>query len=211
MVHLPLSKEMKAKYDEKASNDFFWKTAGHTYGYHNFIWGWIDTKFDNFPPLLNYKLLPILMQLLESIDFNTAYIVYGSGLNKRLGTENLKIEEIIAEAEKRGMNLEDLYTMTEEDGWEYHGAGPLDGFNYVCSSYVIAHYKAAGLFEGHGEQQATEWSPKDVYQGKFYDTERTFTDGCAEDDSGLPVCQFLGKYKLTLPGLNSIDLSLIHI
>jgi hypothetical protein len=203
---LPLSDKQKARFDEKASNDFYWKTAGHIYGYHNFIWGWIDTADSNFPPLLNDKLLPVLMQILEEVNPQIPYIPYGSGLNKRLGTEDLKIEEILVETAKRNMTLGDLYQMKEVDGWLYHGAGPLDGFNYVCSSYVIGHYIAAGLFDGFGEQQATEWSPKDVYQANFYNTTRTFTDGCAEDDSGLPVCQFLGKYKLTLPGLSSIDL-----
>jgi len=28
----------------------------------------------------------------------------------------------------------------------YHGIKPRDGLSYVCSSYIVGHYKAAGLF-----------------------------------------------------------------
>jgi hypothetical protein len=68
VVHLPLSDEMSAKFDEKASNDFFFKTQGHIYGVHNFIWGWQDTPKDNFPPLLNADIFPILMEMEEKSD-----------------------------------------------------------------------------------------------------------------------------------------------
>jgi hypothetical protein len=35
--------------------------------------------------------------------------------------------------------------MVEKDGWEYEGFYH-DGLSYVCSSYVAALWKAAGLF-----------------------------------------------------------------
>ena len=56
----------------------------------------------------------------------------------------------------------------EQDGWEYQGILPRDGVSYVCSAYVTAIYKAAGLF-GDLEINATEFSPKDVYQLDFFD------------------------------------------
>jgi hypothetical protein len=37
----------------------------------------------------------------------------------------------------------------------------------VCSSYVVALWKAAGLF-GNYTINAVEWSPKDVYQVNFF-------------------------------------------
>jgi len=39
----------------------------------------------------------------------------------------------------------------------------------VCSSFVTAVWKAAGLF-GDYEINATEWTPKDVYQVNFFNT-----------------------------------------
>ena len=87
-----------------------------------------------------------MMNILEMIIPEGIYTVFGSGLNKRLGTEDLTVAELEVEAAKRGTSFEELYKMHETDGWIYHGAGPLDGFNYVCSAYVIGHYIAAGVF-----------------------------------------------------------------
>lgn len=47
--------------------------------------------------------------------------------------------------------------MVEEDGWWYP-----DGYSYVCSSFVIGMWKAAGLFDGF-EVNAVEFTPRDVY------------------------------------------------
>lgn len=205
VVHVPLSDWALSRFDEKKSNEFFFKTEGHIYGHHNFIWGWLDTITENFPPLLNHKLFLVLMQMQEHTDPQKNYISFTSGLNKRLGTEGLKISDIIELQDKKNQSIEDLYLLPEIEGWVYHGDGPADGINYVCSSYVAGHYEAAGLFDGYGEQSATEWSPKDIYQVNFFNTTRPLTGACAEDDSGLPVCQFMGDYKITLPGLSSID------
>jgi len=49
---MPLSPAAKAKFNEKAAQDFFFATEGLPYGYHNFLFGWIDTVEDNLPPLL---------------------------------------------------------------------------------------------------------------------------------------------------------------
>jgi len=38
----------------------------------------------------------------------------------------------------------------------------------VCSSFVIALWKAAGLFDPY-DIQATEFTPRDIYQMNFID------------------------------------------
>jgi len=43
VAHMPLSPAAKAKFNEKAAQDFFFETEGVPYGYHNFLFGWIDT------------------------------------------------------------------------------------------------------------------------------------------------------------------------
>jgi hypothetical protein len=55
----------------------------------------------------------------------------------------------------------------EQDGWE--NQLPRDGVSYVCSAYVTALYKTAGLFGVELEINATEFSPKYVYQLDFFD------------------------------------------
>ena len=51
--------------------------------------------------------------------------------------------------------------IVEEDGWKYEGQYH-DGESMVCSSFVAAVCKAAGLF-GDKYINAVEWTPKDVY------------------------------------------------
>ena len=44
------------------------------------------------------------------------------------------------------MSLLDVMAMPEMDGWEYTGIEPVDGRSWVCSAYVTAMFKAAGIF-----------------------------------------------------------------
>ena len=50
---LPLSEESRAKFNVKKAVEFFKGAEGLPYGYHNFLFGWIDTPKDNLPPLLD--------------------------------------------------------------------------------------------------------------------------------------------------------------
>jgi len=43
------------------------------------------------------------------------------------------------------MTVSDIMAMTEKDEWEYKGFYH-DGKSMVCSSYVTAVWKAAGIF-----------------------------------------------------------------
>jgi len=52
VVHCRLNADARAKFDEKAANAFFEDTVGLPYGYHNFLYGWIDTPNADWPPLL---------------------------------------------------------------------------------------------------------------------------------------------------------------
>jgi len=38
------------------------------YGYHNFLFGWIDTEKDNIPPVTTLDFLYVLFSMLERID-----------------------------------------------------------------------------------------------------------------------------------------------
>lgn len=65
--------------------------------------------------------------------------------------------------------------MPERDGWLYEGIQPRDGEAYVCSSYIVAVFKAAGLF-GDLEVHATEFTPRDLYELNFFDKNFRPTD-----------------------------------
>ena len=92
--------------------------------------------------------------------------------------------------------------IVEEDGWEYTGLQN-DGRSYVCSAYVAAAYKAAGLF-GNFSINTPEFTPRDVYTLDFFDKNFEKPKACQQVDPYQPFCQFLGKYRLTLPDYSTI-------
>jgi len=195
---MPLREEIRAKFNEKAANDFFFQTENHPYGYHNFLFGWIDTPIDNFPPLLAPGILPILMSVLDKVAPASAESLYLQAINKRLGTSGLSMEPLMTKAAELGMNMDDVEAMVEVDGWQYN-----DGVSYVCSAYVAAMYKAAGLFDDM-EINATEFTPRDVYTLDFFDVTYPRPEACVQADPEAPWCQILGKYRMTFPGYSSI-------
>ena len=124
---MPLSAEKREQFDEKSAQDFFFKTEGLPYGYHNFLYGWVDTANDNWPPLLPKELVPVAFKLVEDIEPKKADIFFTQALNKRLGTVGKKISEIAEIAAGKDMSVEDVMAMVEKDGWEYTGIEPRDG------------------------------------------------------------------------------------
>ena len=130
------------------------------------MWGWIDTPGQNYPPLLPKNLVPIAFSLYEKLNPNETAILFTDSLNKKLGTTGLDIAGIQEEAEiKHGANFSDVMGWVEKDGWNYTGFWH-DGESMVCSSFVVALWKSAGLFDEY--TNAVEWSPKDVYQVDFF-------------------------------------------
>ena len=91
---IPLKQELRDKFDEKAAQDFFYETDGLPYGYHNFIYGWINTAEDNWPPLLAKQLVPAAIKIMEGIAPQQAETMFTQGLNMRLGTVGTNISEI---------------------------------------------------------------------------------------------------------------------
>jgi len=71
-----LSPAARAVFNETAAQEFFLKTEGLPYGYHNFLFGWIDTPVDNLPPLIPPGLLPVVFSVLESFKPDVVDIFY---------------------------------------------------------------------------------------------------------------------------------------
>jgi hypothetical protein len=71
----------------------------------------------------------------------------------------------------------------------------------VCSAFVAAMYKAAGIIPF---VQATEFTPKDVYTLAVFDSTTPRPYACTLADPDQPWCQILGKYRMTLPEYNTI-------
>jgi len=66
----------------------------YPYGYHNFLMGWIDTPKNNLPPLLDSDFVLAMFSYLERLWEFPINKILTQALNKRLGTENRKMEEI---------------------------------------------------------------------------------------------------------------------
>lgn len=202
VAHLPLNAEARAKFNETAAREFFLQTEGLPYGYHNFLFGWVDTPQDNLPPLVPPGLIPIIFSILEDITPSTVDIFFTQALNKRLNTTGLNVKQLAAETARRGTTIEKIMADVEVEGWEYTGLEN-DGRAYVCSAYVAAVYQAAGLF-APGKINGPEFTPKDVYTLNFYDLNFQKPAACQQADPNQPFCQFLGKYRMTLPGYSTV-------
>lgn len=58
--YLPINDELAKKFNETAAREFYFSMEGAPYGYHNFLYGWVDTPEDNWPPVLPHHFAPIL-------------------------------------------------------------------------------------------------------------------------------------------------------
>jgi len=67
VIWLPLRDEVAALYNVEKAREFFFAKEGLPYGYHNFLFGWIDTFRDNLPPLMPNELMPIVMAQAEKV------------------------------------------------------------------------------------------------------------------------------------------------
>jgi len=110
---MPLSPEKRAQFNETAAQEFFNRTEGLPYGYHNFLFGWIDTPEDNYPPLIPSGFIPILFSVLEDIKPTTTNIFLDQALNHRLNTTNLNITELNVVAASLNMNLDEVMAIVE--------------------------------------------------------------------------------------------------
>ncbi|KAI3855789.1 hypothetical protein MKW98_015943, partial [Papaver atlanticum] len=68
--------------------------------------------------------------------------IWNEALNKRLGTQNLSLPEVLVETEKRGLPFDKLLTIPEQDNWVYS-----DGASTSCVAFILEMYKEAGLFD----------------------------------------------------------------
>jgi hypothetical protein len=118
---MPLSDEMRAKFNETAAIEWFYKVEGLPYGYHNFLYGWIDTPEDNLPKVLPREIVPVVFAMIEKFDKNLTNIFFTESLNFKLGTKDLNISQIAYEASKRGLDVMDVMAIVEQDGWNYTG------------------------------------------------------------------------------------------
>ena len=77
---------------------------------------------------------------------------------------------------------------------------------YSSPSFVVALYRAAGLFDGNLTINAQEFTVKDLYELDFYSTQSKLLrpPQCQEADPHVPYCQLTGKHRIQLPTLSTV-------
>eukprot|EP01104_Vermistella_antarctica_P018299 TRINITY_DN6729_c0_g1_i1.p1 TRINITY_DN6729_c0_g1~~TRINITY_DN6729_c0_g1_i1.p1 ORF type:complete len:594 (+),score=131.47 TRINITY_DN6729_c0_g1_i1:185-1966(+) len=196
--------------DDDAAVEFFNDAEGLPYGFHNYLFGWLDTLglVDNVPTPANPELLVTMFSLIDRIDPSLADLMWGQALNKRLHTVNLTMADIFEECEARNTTIYDLISIPEIDGWEYS-----DGRSMVCDVFVVSLFKAAGVFGNISSAvNAVEFTPRDSLEIEVYEPTWTMPSECVSNNVPCPAgapcqgwCQMLGPYVLDLTdGFNSL-------
>ena len=198
---LPLKDEYRKKFDYNKALEWFKKVEGLNYGYNNFIFHWFDVSSGNTPDFVQSEVFLLIFSIIDKFDNSLTKKFLIEALNLRLNTKDFNISRLSAEAVRRGISFEELMAMPEQDEWIYN-----DGENYVCSSFVIAIYKAAGIFNGYNIN-SKEFTPRDIYQLNIFDKEYKDRrpDICKKADPELDYCQIIGKYKLSLNNYSTIS------
>lgn len=158
-----------------------------------------DTEYDNYPPLLDFNFAYSVFMILQGMKYTFPQRIFAETLNMRLGTKDLDMKQIPIEAKKQGKTLRQLMAMPEQDKWVYS-----DGQSRVCSSLAIDMYMHAGLF-GDLNIQATEFTPRDVYQLGFFKGADDLPAECKANDPELSYCQIMGDTLIDLAGFNSVN------
>ncbi|URE48663.1 hypothetical protein MUK42_14427 [Musa troglodytarum] len=200
---LPLHPDVRAKFNNTAAWEYAKSMLDKPYGYHNMIFSWIDTISDNYPPPLDSHVVASVMTMWNKIQPAYAANMWNEALNKRLGTQDLDLPEIIVEAEKNGTSFDNLLTIPEQDDWVY-----TDGKSTSCVAFILEMYKAAGLFGSNASSiQVTEFTIKDAYTLNIFESNSShLPKWCNKDDNvKLPYCQIKGRYRMELPGYNTMQ------
>lgn len=189
------------KFNATNAIKFFNSVEGLPYGYSNIFYSWVDTINDNYPTPLNEKLIPSLLVLTESLYSELVYDIFIKGINQRLSfylnsTQCKNMTSVFQVLDSKNITLSRLLALPEKDIWTYP-----QGKQLVCSSFVMAIYKNAGLFDDI-LFEVTEFTPKDVYQLNIFNNTWTIPTECQVGN--YKYCQIIGNHYWELPNFNSI-------
>ena len=106
---LPLKDEYRAKFNRTAATQWFESVEGMPYGYHNFLFSWIDTVEDNYPPALPKELIVIAFEMFGNIMPSVIDTFFLQAMNHRLGTQGLNFKQVTTEAAKRNTVPSKIY------------------------------------------------------------------------------------------------------
>jgi len=214
VVLSPLAPEYQKIFDSNVDAVAAWfeTVEGLPYGFHNLIFGWVDTAEDNYPPPLSSHLtmvmVPVINDLMNYLMNSTTYDIWNQPLNKRLGTTGLTVTDLYEYAQQKGISFTDLITIVEEDSWNYENEGGVSGPSMVCDVLVMRIWKAGGIFGNLTDLiQAGEFTNWDAYSMAIFDSNyvNTRPQQCKDADPNLPYCQIMGEFQLMLNNWNTFE------
>jgi len=188
--YLPLNDGKRNQFDNDAAIRWFESVEGLPYGYNNYLFCWVDTTNDNYPPPLSSEFMEVGMSYIGKHLPSIAEKMWNQALRKRLNVFNLNsTADLIKLAYIRDIPFGKLMSIPEMDDWVYD-----DGKSMVCSVFVCSLWKAAGLFGNIAKNiQCTEFHNWDAYSLMFFNE---------SNECGWP-CHIMGDYMLDLNGANT--------
>jgi len=209
VVHLPLSAESRAKYNDTASWAFIQQNLGLNYGYSNLLWGWVDTESDNYPWPLTSELHQLLPAIIGKLAPAIADLLWNQAFNFRLNTKGLNAADLYDQMYKMNLTFGQMVSIPESDEWMYtqvnNNNETVQGRSMVCDVFICSVWKAAGMLGDvpFNCAEATNW---DIYTLNVFDPAYVLPPQCQAADPMLPTCQLLGTYRLRLPYYNTRSL-----
>jgi len=217
-----LSDKYQARFDNKKAFDFFMKWQGMPYGFHTFVYEWVDADVGNLPidatdPEIFSLLFDAMNYWVSNTSKTSVYSILLEGLNNRLNQNFYSMDQMWRYLETQStsnVNVFELFVqainMPEQDNWNYRSPDEwctnrtsCFGKSMVCDVFVANIYSAAGVFGDLNTQiLAGEWVPRDLYSATIFNATYTGPKGC--DFQGF--CQVMGEYQIPLPTFNTIDL-----
>ncbi|CAL5335727.1 unnamed protein product [Camellia sinensis] len=191
---LPLHPDVRAKFNETVAWEYALSMVGKPYGYHNLIFSWIDTIDGNYPPPLDAHVVASVMTVWNNVQPDYAANMWNEALNKRLGTKKLK---------GVGSSFDELLTIPKQDNWIYSDGS----LHHVSFSFLICTRKQGCLIQLQTPFKLQSLRLKDAYTLKLFENNSSrLPKWCKDADTvKLPFCQIRGKYRMELPGYNTMD------
>eukprot|EP01061_Rhynchopus_euleeides_P043193 TRINITY_DN753_c1_g1_i1.p2 TRINITY_DN753_c1_g1~~TRINITY_DN753_c1_g1_i1.p2 ORF type:complete len:292 (+),score=130.10 TRINITY_DN753_c1_g1_i1:3-878(+) len=215
LVWAPLAPEYRARLNQDKMWDFFAETSGLDYGFHNLLWGWVDTTDKNYPCLppdfktcLTWNIVEVLFAVAHRLVPEVSDRIVVQAWNLRVNSTGLTPDEVFMRAETvLNISSEVIPTIVEQDSWLYNTTrnGKVTmGRSMVCCVFVCHMWKAGGLF-GDADVNCGELTNLDDYSLGIFDKAQTGEnrpDMCKQADPENELCQLVGPYTLNLNHFN---------
>jgi len=200
--------EVLDNFDTAKAQAYIESTLGLPYGYHNFIFGFIDHVnpqgiLENLPYPATWQLFEVLFGVISGIDSAIAEKIWELALNFHGLTVGLNTAQLANHAaEKLGITFGELMAIPESDDWVYP-----DGPSMVCDVYACSIFKHGGVFGALAPNiTCSEFTNSDLYDLAIFNASYWENNAaCQASSPGLPFCQLMGTHQLLLNEFNSVE------